>query len=727
VKLRPEPLARSLLFGFAVAVLPAQLLPAQVSPDVPVLRGGVRLDGRLDDDVWRDAVDLGVLTQREPREGVEPSERTEVRMFRDDDNLYLGITCHDSQPRGVVGAQMARDADLTVDDSIEIVIDTFRDLRNGYYFQVNPAGARADGLIANNGESSREWDGIWEAKTQRGPFGWSAEIALPFKTLNFDPARGEWGLNVQRTIKRKQETIRWRAPRQNIRLTQVSEAGPIGGLANIRQGHGLDVRPYVSGGVRSAGDGPHSGDADAGLDVVKNLSPRLSAVLTVNTDFAETEVDARQVNLTRFSLFFPEKRAFFLQNAGIFQAAGQGQRPDQGSGADLLPFFSRKIGLDVRGEPLPVLGGGKLAGRAGAWNIGLLDIHTRDFGPVEGRNFAVARLSRNVGSQSLIGVIATHGSNAGAARPLVGVDGRWSRSDFLGDKNLVVEGALFQAFMDEALPGPGDAWSAVGRIDYANDPLGINVSLKRIGERFDPGLGFVPRRGIVKGNYNIDYYQRPRKWGIRHQHWELLTTTVHHPDGRLLNWRIFTAPLNVRTESGEHIEWNYMPEYEYLDAPFEIFPGVVVPPGGYTMHRYRAEVNSATKRRLVGDVSVRYGEFYGGRRTESALSLRYKPSPHFAAQLSLSRNDVKLPQGSFKTNLWQARIDTAFTPDLTWTTFVQYDDVSRVGGVNSRFRWTPKQGSDVFLVVNLGRLREDGRWLPAYDRVTTKAQYTFRF
>ena len=374
-----------------------------------------------------------------------------------------------------------------------------------------------------------------------------------------------------------------------------------------------------------------------------------------------------------------------------------------------------------------MLAGGKLAGRAGAWNLGLLDIRTRDSGAVEGRNFAVARVSRNVGTQSLIGAIATHGSPEGASRPLLGVDGRWSRSDFLGDKNLILEGAVFRAYLNGTAPGPGDPWSAVGRIDYANDPLGINVSLKRIGERFDPGLGFVPRRGILKGTYNIDYFQRPRKWGVRHQHWELLTTTIHHPDGRLLNWRIFTAPLNVRTESGEHIEWNYMPEYEYLDAPFSIRPGVVVPPGGYLMHRYRAEVNTATKRRLVGDASVRYGEFYDGRRTETNLALRYKPSPHFAAQLSLARNDVKLSQGAFKTNIWQLRLDAAFTPDLTWTNFVQYDDVSRIGGVNSRIRWTPKQGSDVFLVLNLGRLREDGRWLPAYDRFSTKAQYTFRF
>jgi hypothetical protein len=309
------------------------------------------------------------------------------------------------------------------------------------------------------------------------------------------------------------------------------------------------------------------------------------------------------------------------------------------------------------------------------------------------------------------------------------VDGRYATSRLFGSKNFAIESAVFKTWLENGARGDGGTAAATFRADYNNDPLGLNLSYKIIGTDFDPGLGFVPRRGIRKGSYNIDYFQRPRKWGIRHNHWELLTETIHSPDWGLLNWRIFTAPVNLRTESGEHIELNYIPEYERLEAPFEIRTGVVVPPGGYTMHRYRAELNTATKRRLVLDVSVRWGGFYGGSRVESSAGVRAKPNDHVSLQLSLARNDVDLPQGKFHTDVWQLRCDVAFSPDVTWSSFFQYDNVSRIAGLNSRFRFTPKPGNDFFLVANVGR-REDtllDRWVPAYDRVTTKFQYTWRF
>lgn len=686
------------------------------------------IDGRLDDRAWRDARDLGPLTQREPTEGAEPSERTTVRVTRDADRLYVGIVCYDREPRRVVATQMARDADLGLDDSFAIVLDTFFDHRNGYFFQVNPLGARTDGLITSNGDPNKEWDGIWAARAIRTAEGWSAELAIPFKTLNFNPAQAVWGFNVERIIKRRQESIRWKAARQNMRFSQLSEAGAISGFERLRQGRGIEVRPYGAGGlVRDARGLPIDGDAQAGLDVVKNLTPSMTATVTVNTDFAETEVDARQINLTRFSLFFPEKRGFFLQNSGIFQTAGQGQRADQVRGADVLPFFSRRIGLTPDGEPLPILGGAKLAGRAGAWNVGLLDVRTRESDGVEGSNYFVGRVSRNFGRQSLVGALVTRGSPSGEGRPLAGLDARFARSNVFGDKNLIVEGAVFTAIRDaDAQPSKG-RWASTVRVDYPNDPLGINITFKDIGDSFTPGMGFVPRHGIRKGNYNIDYFQRPRKWGIRHNHWELLTESIHDPEWRLLNWRIFTAPLNIRTESGEHIEWNYMPEYEFLDAPFEIRPGIIVPPGGYTMQRYRAEINTATKRRFIYDLSVRYGEFYGGHRVETTTTVRYKPSVYVALQLGLTRNDVDLPQGRFNTSIWQGRVDLSFSPDVSLSNFLQYDTVSRIAGLNTRFRWILQPGNDLFFVVNAGLQNETDRWVTAYERVTSKLQYTWRF
>jgi hypothetical protein len=732
------------LLTAGVLLAPRVAVPARAGADpnevaVPRVAAPLRIDGRLDDAAWRTAADLGPLTQREPREGTAPSERTVVRLLVGEDALYVGVHCYDARPDAIVRTQMTRDAELAQDDSVEIVLDTFLDHRNGYYFQVNALGVQTDGLISNNNEPNKEWDGIWHAAAAVAGDGWTVELAIPFKTLNFDPARSSWGFNLQRTIRRKQETIRWRAARQNMRLAQLSEAGVIAGLENLHQGRGLDVRPFaVAGIVRDGAGRPIVGDKDAGLDVVKNLTPSLTATLTVNTDFAETEVDARQINLTRFSLFFPEKRTFFLQNAGIFTTAGQGQRADQARGQDIVPFFSRRIGLTPSNEPLPILAGGKLTGRAGDWSVGVLDVRTRDVEEIEGRNFLAARAARNFGRQSLVGVLVTHGNpsddppgdrgpRGDLARPMIGADARYARSDVFGSRNLVIEGAVFRAFAPASARATDEQWASTVRIDYPNDPFGLNVTFKDIGADFRPGLGFVPRRGIRKGNYNVDYFQRPRKWGIRHQHWELLTETIHDRDGRLLNWRIFTAPLNLRTESGEHIEWNFMPEHEYLDAPFEIHEGVVVPPGGYTMRRYRAEVNTATKRRVIADVTVEYGQFYDGRLVETSAGVRYRPSVHLAVQFSLNRNDVDLPQGEFVTTIWQARADVGVTPSLTINNLFQYDSASRVAGLNSRLRWILRPGNDVFFVVNLGRLREDDRWTPAYDRVTSKLQYTWRF
>lgn len=721
--------AAGTLLAAAVLLRSGALFAQDATVPVTVPRTALRIavDGNLDDEGWRDAADLGPLTQREPREGTTPSEATDVLVVSDDDRLYIAVRCHDRDPSGIVRSQMTRDADLSQDDNLEVVLDPFLDRRNGYYFQVNALGTQADGLISNNNEPNKQWDGIWESSAVRTSSGWALEIAIPFKTLNFNPSQDAWGLNIQRTIRRRQETIRWRAARQNMRLAQLAEAGTIGGLAGRQQGLGLDVRPYVVGGSARDGRGrPVEGTADAGLDVVKNLTPSLTATLTVNTDFAETEVDARQVNLTRFSLFFPEKRAFFLQNANAFQTAGQGQRADQLAGNDIVPFFTRRIGL-AEGEPLPILAGGKLAGKAGAWNVGLLDVSTRSDRGIPGRNFFTARISRDLGRQSMFGALFTHGNpDSDDPRPLAGLDGRYARSTLFGDKNIIVEGALFRTFQD-ALSSASGQWAGSVRVDYPNDPFSVNLTFKEIGTNFVPGLGFIPRRGIRKGTYNVDYFQRPGKWGIRHQHWELLTDVIHSPDWRVLNWRIFTAPLNLRTESGEHIEWNYIPEHEYIDIPFEIRPGIFVAPGGYTMHRYRAELNTATKRRVIGDVSVRYGEFYDGRRTETTLGLRVRPSIHLSIQFGLSRNDVRLSTGSFSTNIWSARADVGISPNLTISNFLQYDDVSHVAGLNSRFRWIVNPGNDLFFVVNLGLQDETERWVSAYERVTSKLQYTWRF
>jgi hypothetical protein len=601
-----------------------------------------------------------------------------------------------------------------------VLVDPFLDYRNGFFFEVNPRGARADGQVANNAESrSREWDGIWQASARISTAGWVAELAIPFKTLRFKPGQTVWGLNVERTIKRKSEVDRWASPRREVWLTNLSLAGRLTALEGVEQGRGLDIRPYVS-----AGGDDDGRELDAGIDLFKNLTPSLNASLSVNTDFAETEVDARQVNLTRFPLFFPEKRAFFLEGSGVFEVAGL--RPSEDS--DLIPFFSRRIGL-LAGEEVPVLVGTKLVGRERGFNIGVLDVETGEAeiaipSAVPRQNLLAARVSRNLFRQSWVGAILTHGNPSGTgSNTLFGVDARFATSTFREDKNLSLD-LYALGTNDEALAATD--YSFGFKLDYPNELWDVALNGVQIGEDFRADLGFVPRTGIRKIRPSIAFRPRAPQLGVRRFNFELFPQVVTDLDGRLLDWRVFTAPLNLRTESQEHIEWNYIPEFQRLDFPFEIHPGVVVPPGDYRWTRYRFEVNTATKRPWVVDFAWWWGSFYEGRLRQLELGFTWKPDAHLRFEARTEHNDVVLPEGEFETSIYELRADTNFSPDLSWANLVQYDSDSRLVGFQSRFRWILKPGNDLFLVYNRGWLKSDDQTLPSFERGSVKFQYTFR-
>ena len=465
----------------------------------------IRLDGRIDEAAWTQAEPIGPLRQREPLEQAMASEATEVRVLYNSDALYLAIVCHDS-PRGVIATQLVRDAELDVDDSITVILDPFFDHRNGFFFQVNPSGARTDGQVSNNAEElSRDWDGIWDAVAHTTADGWQAEIEIPFKTLRFKPGQTVWGFNVERQIKRKQEIDRWAAPVRNVWIGNLAVAGRLEGLVGVEQGIGLDVRPYVSGGSEN-----DDGSADVGIDVFKNVTPNLAASVTVNTDFAETEADVRQVNLTRFPLFFPEKRAFFLEGAGVFDIAGLTNN------TDILPFFSRRIGLvqsptGGNNVTVPIGAGVKVTGRQSDYNIGMLDVRTRDVAGegLEGQNLLAARVSRNIFQQSWIGGIVTHGSPSGRGdNTLLGADVRFATSTFRGNKNLTFE--VFALATDDGVTGARDGAFGI-RLDYPNDRWNIALNSKQIGDAFRPAMGFVPRIGIRKHNLHIGFQPRPAR------------------------------------------------------------------------------------------------------------------------------------------------------------------------------------------------------------------------
>lgn len=717
------PIATAGLVG-ALAAPPGALARSQVSPNGrPWVATAIRVaepihvDGRLDEAAWGAAPSIGPLTQRDPLEGQPASEATEVKVLFTADALYFGMLCRDRAPDRIIATQLTRDGNLDVDDRVLVILDPFFDHRNGFFFEINPSGARSDGQVSNNQEHwTRDWDGIWDGAARVTPEGWVAEIEVPFKTLRFKPGQTVWGLNVERHIKRLNENDRWASPRRDAWISNLAEAGRLEGLADVRQGRGLDIRPYLSGGGEN-----RDGQLDAGIDVFKNLTPNLNASLTVNTDFAETEVDARQVNLTRFPLFFPEKRAFFLEGAGVFDIAGLGT-----SNRDLLPYFSRRLGL-LGGREVPIAAGAKVIGRQGTYNIGVIDARTRDLDddPLTGQNLLIARVSRNLLRQSWIGAIVTRGNPAGTGdNALIGADARFATSSFRGGRNVSLD---LHAFRTSGASDGTTGYAGGFKVDYPNDLWDVALTWKQIGEKFSPALGFVPRTGIRKTNLGISFRPRPRRLGIRQFFFELRPEYITNLHNRVDNWRIFTAPINLRTESAEHLEFNYNPEFERLVAPFEISPGVVVPPGSYRWTRYRVEANTATKRPWVVDVAWWWGGFYDGTRRQLELGLTFKPNTHVALAVSAERNDVSLPSGEFFTEVFSVRGEYNFTADVSWANLVQYDNESRLLGVQSRFRWILKPGNDLFIVINRGWERGfSGTYLPAFDKGSAKLQYTFR-
>jgi hypothetical protein len=683
----------------------------------------IAIDGVLDEPAWEAGETIGEIRQREPHQGEQATEPTAVKLLYDSQNLYIGIMCFDADPQQIIGTQMSRDADLSADDRIEILIDSFRDRHNANYFATNPLGALVDALIIENGEIKPEWDAIWLVRTHRSEKGWSAEFAIPFKSLGFRRGRQSWGFNVSRTIKRKLEEDRWASPRLDLSFLQVSEAGEITGFDDIEQGKGLDVRPYLSN--KALGSDNRGIGIDAGADIFYNVTPSLKWTTTINTDFAETEVDTRQINLTRFPLFYPEKRAFFLENAGAFGFLNSG-----GEDADLIPFFSRRIGL-LDGEEVPILAGTKLTGKTGDYDIGLLAVRTRAVDTVEAKDFAVARVKRSLLKQSYVAGIFTSGDPASSdASRTFGGDFRLFSSQFLGkDQNFGVDGFLLKT-ANAGLDGKNNSFGLGVR--YPNDLWNVGVDWKQIDENFKPALGFVPRAGVQKLSVEAAFAPRPRDFFDIRQMFHEVTfnrfTSLAHD--QVESWRLFTAPIKYDLNSGDHVEFNYEADFERLFEPFEIAQGVTLSSGDYRFNRWCLQLNTASKRRWKIDYESWFGAFWSGRASKFETGFSYKLAPHFQTGISLDQTFATLKEGDFVARLVVVKADYSVSPLLTFFNLVQFDNQDRSLGWQSRVRWTVRPGNDVFFVISQGWIQDEARgprFRPTDTKVAGKLQYTFRF
>ncbi len=681
-----------------------------------------RLDGRLDEACWSTARPIGPLRQMIPVIDADPSEDTEIRLVHDGRALYFGIRCWDRDPGAIVATLRQRDADLDPDDRIEILLDTFQDRRNAYFFQIGAAGSIGDALIARNGGAFKKaWDGIFDGAAVIDEFGWTAEIEIPFATVAFDPENPTWGFNINRCIKRREEFVRWSGLTRDASFFQIARAGDLAGLDGARQGIGVDLVPFFVGRYHDARDEDSSLTGQPGLDATWRITPSLQAAVTINTDFAETEVDDRQVNLTRFPLFFPEKRDFFLQDAGIFDFA------DIGSGT-LLPFFSRRIGLDGAGGEVPILAGGKLTGRAGDWSIGVLDVQTDAVDAFDGQNLGVARISKNLGEQSAIGIIGTVGDPTGATNTATyGADLNLSTDGFLGERNLQSSSWIVRTDDDS---GSGEDLAFGSSLRYPNDFFSFALSFAEIQENFDPALGFVPRTDVrtYTGSIEIEPRHEPLLAGtIRRTQYQVDVSAVTDLDDRLQTGTVEVQPIGLIFDSADEVRLEFVARRDRLDQPFQIQSDIVIPAGEYDFARALVHAETSNKRELSGSLQLEAGTFYDGTRQDVVVGASWRPSALVNTSLEYERNAVQLDGGDFDVHVGRARVDLAFTPRVLWSNFVQFDNQSDTAGLNSRLRWTLSPGRELYIVLNPAVAREFDSLVLEETAAAFKIAYTLRF
>jgi len=702
----------------------------------------IALDGRLDEPFWSRAVPGGDFVQIDPDNGRPATERTEVRIAFDANALYLGITCYDSEPDAWIAYQRRRDEGLPSDDKVRWTIDTFLDARSGYFFEMNPLGHMADALLGLNG-NNRAWDGVWNARARRSEIGWTLEVELPFRTFNFNPNSDTWGINFERTVQRKNEVSIWTGWRRNQGLQQMANAGLVTGIRNVTQGAGLDIKPYgVVTSLASPGRGRPAAqrDANAGVDLFYSVTPELRAVLTVNTDFAQTEVDQRQVNLTRYSLFFPERRDFFLDGATFLDFTSDGNRrfgggvggSGGGSNDDQVnPFFSRRIGLNANGTPQKIAVGTKMTGQVGAQDVGFLHVRTGEDEGLASEAFTVARVKRRLQTQSYVGALYTRRDPRGSGdgvRQTAGLDFSLATSEFRGSQNLEVNGWFLRATRPD---GRGGSTAFGGTFDFPNDRWSARYETTQVEDDFDPAVGFIRRRNYRRYAPMGQFAPRPDNHRyIRQVRFNLTLDVMTDLKNDLITRDVDAVLLGINFHSQDYVAVSATNRRERLDYAFPISPDITLPVGTvYDFTRYRVFVQTANRRTLAVTARVDGGGFYSGSRAQRLVNLTVRARPGLIVYLGGEWNAVALPQGEFTTRLYRIVGETQFSPFVSLVNDVQYDTQSDVLGWQARFRWIVTPGSDVYVVYTHNWLEEPllDRFATLDRRAASKVLYTYRF
>jgi hypothetical protein len=668
------------------------------------------VDGQLDDAVYHEVAPAPAFRQQEPRAGELATEQTELWIFFDERNIYVGARMHDSAPERMIADEMRRDASLYQNEHLAVVFDTFHDRRTGFFFQTNPLGGVRDALIVDENNANYDWNAVWDVKVHRDETGWTSEMVIPFKSLRYPTGTDQvWGINARRWERRVNEhsllSITPPGTPPNNAVQRLANAATLVGLEVPPPARNIELKPYGVSNLTTnrVSTPPVSNrlDRDIGIDAKYGITSNMTLDMTVNTDFAQVEIDEQQVNLTRFSLFFPEKRDFFLEGQGIFDFANAGS---SGSGQQDVPimFFSRRIGLDG-GQPVPIKGAARLTGRAGRTSIGLLNIETDDrastrFGTIPATNFAVARVKQDILRRSSIGIIATrrsHRTGAPGSNDVFGIDTNWN---FFEN----VQGGTYYA--RSSTPGAtGNQTSYRGYFRYTHDRYGLETERMKVGDAFNPEVGYVPRPDVTRTNILARFSPRPRSIrSVRKFEWN--TELDRYVNGRdELETRVASGTFRTEFHTSDQLTFTYRNNYEFVTVPFTISGGPQLPIGVYEFNEGVVQLNAGAQRPLSGRLTLTAGEFYSGHRQQFEYSGRVKVSSQLAFEPRLLASHISLREGAFTTRLVGARTTYTVTPRMFVSGLVQYNSSLDTLESNIRWRWEYQPGSDLYVVYTDAR------------------------
>ncbi|MFA7229588.1 MAG: DUF5916 domain-containing protein [Melioribacteraceae bacterium] len=679
-------------FFLLLFFLPLFFLSAQTKKTVKAVRvtTAPQIDGAIDDAVWDNAIPIRNFLQQEPVAGAIPSLQTEAKIIYDDEYLYIGVICYDDEPDKIIARELKWDGFISADDNVKIIFDTFNDNRSAYWFGTNPLGSQDDALLTGfemNG-FNEAWNGIWEVECKILNNGWSAEFRFPFSTFKFyNQEKQIWGFNIERGIRRKNETVLWTSSGQNSGLMKISESGDLTGIEKIQRGNPIYLKPYFTAGAQFI-NGDKKYIYEPGLDVKYGVTETLSLDVTVNTDFAQVESDRARINLSRFPLFFPEKREFFLEGMRTFDF--------NLGGSDNL-FYSRRIGIGS-GKQIPIIAGAKLVGRVGNFEIGAINMQTAPKDEEPTTNYSVARAKYDLFGSSSIGILFTNKLSGKGYNSAIGTDMNFEFNNFLGDKNLIIHAGVAKT---EEKEGAKNSWAGNFFVDYPNDLIDTYLGYRFIQGGFNPSMGFVSRKSFQQLTYDLQIAPRINQFGIKKLAFELLESSLYFDDSGILQSAQFTfSPLEIETESGDQFGISVHRTFDKPVEPFEIFNGTQIPAGDYWYTTHGVFIDTSPSRSVFAEVEYSWGGYYNGSRKSFASEISLIANQHLTVSGDYSFNQININNKSLNTHEIGSRLTYSFSTKVASSIFTQWNNEDNEVNINFRINWKPKVGSDFYLVIN---------------------------